>query len=136
MSYSPGANQHSTPGGAVAREVIDQVETLLQSARDAGQPIEIDPHRRRLFELFVMAGATGFLQEGAEHDLTCDGIARELSTRWNLAGSLQPGAMANMGAVPAKELPRLRLLWSFMRMWMEWSYAWERWPEFHEADSV
>jgi len=27
----------------------------------------------------------------------------------------------------------MRMLWSFLRMWMEWAYAWERWSEFHDA---
>ena len=26
----------------------------------------------------------------------------------------------------------MRLLWSVMRMWMEWTYAWQRWAEFHQ----
>ena len=28
-----------------------------------------------------------------------------------------------------------RLLWSVMRMWMEWDYAWERWEEFHRSQA-
>jgi hypothetical protein len=31
-----------------------------------------------------------------------------------------------------KHVGKMRLLWSLMRMWMEWTYAWERWPEFHQ----
>jgi hypothetical protein len=30
-----------------------------------------------------------------------------------------------------EHLARMRMLWSLMRMWMEWTYAWGRWPEFH-----
>jgi hypothetical protein len=28
---------------------------------------------------------------------------------------------------------RMRSLWSMMRMWMEWTYAWDRWEEFHRG---
>ena len=31
-------------------------------------------------------------------------------------------------------LQKMRSLWSIMRMWMEWTYAWQRWPEFHRAE--
>ncbi len=114
--------------------MVDRIDELLQSAIGSGEPIELDPHRSRLFELFVMSEATGFLEEGAEVDLSCDGIARALSDRWDLAhglgGSLSPGA-----AMPPDQLKRLKLLWSFMRMWMEWTYAWQRWDEFHNLSS-
>jgi hypothetical protein len=32
-------------------------------------------------------------------------------------------------------LKRLKLLSSFIRMWMEWTYAWQRWHEFHDESS-
>ena len=35
----------------------------------------------------------------------------------------------------ADQLAKMRLLWSVMRMWMEWDYAWERWDEFHKGAS-
>ena len=35
--------------------------------------------------------------------------------------------------MPADQLAKMRLLWSVMRMWMEWDYAWERWAEFHKT---
>ena len=34
-----------------------------------------------------------------------------------------------------EQLAKVRLLWSFMRMWMEWTYAWKRWDEFHTQSS-
>lgn len=133
MSQSHSETNKSTPGAALAQGIIDQVEELLLTVERAGQPLEVDPHRSRLFELFVMAEATGFLESGEDEDLSCDGIGRELSTRWNLAKAVGPAGLSQPGSIPAKQLAKVRLLWSFMRMWMEWTYAWKRWGEFHQA---
>ena len=125
------------PGARLAAEVIEQVEDLLFEAEEAGKPIELDPFRGRLFELFVMADASGFLAEGSNPDLTCDGVGRELASRWELArqmGGDKPGALPNPAQMPPAQLAKMRLLWSFMRMWMEWTYAWSRWREFHSQD--
>jgi hypothetical protein len=123
-----------SPGKALADNLVNRVNEVLQNAADSGQPIELDPHRARLFELFVMSEAAGFLEEAAEHDLSCDGIARELAERWNLARNLG-GDVSQPSTLPPEQLKRLRLLWSFMRMWMEWTYAWQRWEEFHRTTS-
>ena len=53
-----------------------------------------------------------------------------MAVRWNLADPTRE-AFASQRKLPPEHLARMRLLWSVMRMWMEWSYAWERWPEFH-----
>ncbi|HLJ10214.1 MAG TPA: hypothetical protein VKU82_03445 [Planctomycetaceae bacterium] len=121
----------SSPAADLARDIVDRIDEVLNDSSTSGQPIELQPHRGRLFELFVMADAAGFLEEGADHDLSCDGIARELAARWNLAENLG-GQIAQPSALPPEQLRRLRLLWSFMRMWMEWTYAWQRWEEFHK----
>lgn len=123
-----------SPGAALARDLVDRIEEVLQTASSKGQPIELDPHRSALFELFVMAEATGFLEEGSTPDLSCDGVARDLAARWNLAENM-PGGLAQPSSLPPEQLSRLRLLWSFMRMWMEWTYAWQRWGEFHKSPS-
>jgi len=130
MPKANPASQNVSPGATLAHDLIVQIEDVLQSATKQGQPIELDPHRARLFELFVMADATGFVEEGSEPDLSCDGVARELAARWNLARNLG-GGLSQPSSLPPDQLSRLRLLWSFMRMWMEWSYAWKRWDEFH-----
>lgn len=124
------------PGAALAHDLVNQVEELLVQVEQARQPIEIDPHRSRLFELFVLADASGFLAEGSEPDLSCDGIGRALATRWELARHMAPGGLSQPGQLPPEQLSKLRLLWSFMRMWMEWTYAWQRWEEFHAAERV
>ncbi|HEY3963003.1 MAG TPA: hypothetical protein VGM05_00475 [Planctomycetaceae bacterium] len=131
----PTANHVSnpnSPSATLVRDLVEQIADVLKSAAKTDQPIELDPHRARLFELFVMAEATGFLKEGEEFDLSCDGIARELAARWDLARNLG-GGISQPASLPPEQLSRLRLLWSFMRMWMEWTYAWQRWPEFHQS---
>ena len=128
---SPSVNNVS-PGAVLARDLVDRIEEVLRTAASAGQPIEIDPHRSRLFELFVLAEATGFLAEASDPDLSCDGVARDLAARWNLAQNMG-GGLSQPSSMPPEELGRLRLLWSFMRMWMEWTYAWQRWDEFHKV---
>ncbi len=134
MSHSDNPARKNSPAAALARDLIDKIDEILQSAVASGQPLELDPQRGRLFELFVMADAAGFLEEDAEHDLSCDGIARELAGRWdlkrNLGDSLPPP-----DTLQPTQLRSLRLLWSFMRMWMEWTYAWQRWNEFHKSGS-
>jgi hypothetical protein len=130
MPKADPAAQSISPGATLARDLIDQIEDVLKNAKTQGQPIEIDPHRARLFELFVMADATGFVEEGSDPDLSCDGVARDLAARWNLAQNLG-GGLSQPSSLPPEQLSRLRLLWSFMRLWMEWSYAWKRWDEFH-----
>lgn len=121
----------STPAAALAGDLIDRVEQTLVAAEQSGQPAEMEPCRGRLFELFVMADAAGFLADEADHDLTCDAIGRELAARWELARAVGPGGLSQPGSLPPQQFARLRLLWSFMRMWMEWTYAWQRWDEFH-----
>jgi len=61
-------------------------------------------------------------------------VARELAARWNLSRDMG-GQLDRPSSLPPEQLGRLRLLWSFMRMWMEWTYAWQRWDEFHNQSS-
>ncbi len=128
------AAENLSPGKSLAQDLVTRIDDVLQGAAASGQPIELDPQRSRLFELFVMAEATGFLEEGAEHDLTCDGVARELAARWHLSRDMR-GEFRTPSSLPPDQLGRLRLLWSFMRMWMEWTSAWQRWDEFHNQSA-
>ncbi len=124
--------QGQQPGATLARELTDQIEQLILSAESANVPLEIDPQRRQLFDLFVQADAAGFLADDAPMDLSCDAIAKDLAGRWDLRNL--GAAVAHPTSLPPAQLARLRVLWSFMRLWMEWSYAWQRWAEFHPAD--
>ncbi len=114
----------------LADQILKALEAVLIDAEREVRPLEIDPYRSRLFELFVTAHGAGFIRDDSAIDLTADGICRVLAERWGLAdaargiGDQQPGFRS-------EHVGKMRLLWSLMRMWMEWTYAWKRWPEFH-----
>ena len=122
---------------SLARSIIEQIDRVVREAEEAGRPLEIDPYRGRLFELFVMADAADLLKEPVKkadlqtNDLTADGLCRALAERWNLADAARE-SFTSQSRLPPEHLARMRLLWSVMRMWMEWTYAWQRWPEFHQ----
>lgn len=126
-----------TAGEQVARDIIDSVETLLVEAEQTQKPLELDPFRSRLFELFVMAEATGFVLGDEEDapDLSCDGVGHELAQRWNLADSVRE-SVGQQSRLAGDQLSKMRMMWSFMRMWMEWTYAWQRWEEFHPGQTT
>jgi hypothetical protein len=117
---------------ALAGDIVDRIESLLLDAESSTRPLELDPYRGKLFELFVTAHAAGLLSEDGDADLTADGISGQLASRWNLADVAQT-SVTRQENLPSESLGRMRMLWSFLRMWMEWSYAWERWSEFHDA---
>ncbi len=57
-----------------------------------------------------------------ETDLSADGLCRSLARRWGLDMAARDSA-AQQTKLPSGQLERMRLLWSVMRMWMEWNYA-------------
>lgn len=114
---------------SLAESVTAQIKEILLEAEREIRPLEIDPYRGRLFELFVTAEGAGFTCDGAEPDLSCDGIGRSLAMEWNLQSAASE-SVTNQSRISPEHLGKLRLLWSFMRMWMEWTYAWERYCEF------
>lgn len=119
-----------SPAEETAAKLLKRIEDVLLEAEDRMQTAEVDPHRGRLFELFVMADAMGGLGDDSDPDLSAESIARQLADRWNMARELGAGVLQPSRLQP-QQLARLRSLWSFMRMWMEWTYAWHRWAEFH-----
>jgi hypothetical protein len=126
---------------SLAKSIVEQVERIVLEAEESKKPLEIDPHRARLFELFVMADAADLLKEPDNQSdpqppaLSADGLCRSLAARWNLADAARE-SFTNQTRLPAEHLSRMRLLWSVMRMWMEWTYAWQRWPEFHQESKI
>lgn len=120
---------------ALAGDIVARVESLLLDAERTTRPLELAPYREQLFELFVMAEASGFLAEDAEPDLTADAISHRLAQKWELA-SVAQDSIERQEKLSSESLGRLRMLWSFLRMWMEWTYAWGRWSEFHEGDDL
>lgn len=125
------------------RSLLTEVESLILEAQAATRPLELQPFRGRLFEQFVAADRSGLIPDEAaaapfddadeddpELQLTADTLCRLLARRWGLDMAARE-AQAMQTRLPAEQLERMRLLWSVMRMWMEWSYAWQRWAEFH-----
>jgi hypothetical protein len=110
--------------------IVDQIEELIRDSEQQNRPLEVDPLRGRLFELFVTAEAAGLVDEDAEADLTADGICQTLSQRWGLKDAAR-SSLQSAGSLSPDHLQQMRSLWSVMRMWMEWTYAWQRWHEFH-----
>ena len=123
----PDLGNQDTGLSALAGDIVDRIESLLLDAETTMRPLELEPYRGKLFELFVTAHAAGLMAEGGEADLSADGVSGHLASRWNLAG------VAKDSVSRQESMGRMRMLWSFLRMWMEWGYAWERWSEFHDA---
>ena len=127
------AEHSASTNPSLAREIIEQLDELLRDAEVHSKPLEVDPMRSRLFELFVSAEGAGYLNESSSHDLSADGLCHTLSERWGLRASAQSSVAQDQKLNP-QDLNKMRLLWSLMRMWMEWDYAWTRWTEFHEVN--
>lgn len=115
---------------SLADDIVGQLENLLLDAVETTKPLELDPYRSRIFELFVTAEGAGLLESDSDPDLSADGISRELAERWNLA-TVMEDSVRQQTKLDSESLARMRILWSFLRMWMEWTYAWQRWAEFH-----
>lgn len=117
----------------LASRILDRVEELVIIAERETKPMELDPLRGELFELFVTANGAGYTNEASDPNLTADGICRSLGERWGLAAAAK-NAVESSGRMGPEQMSKMRLLWSVMRMWMEWCYAWDRWDEFHEDE--
>ncbi len=115
---------------SLADDILSRVDELLREAIETGKPLEVDPARSRLFELFVTAEGAGYLLEEAQPDLSADALCKALAQRWGLDSAAQ-AAFARQERIPAEQLSQMRALWACLRLWMEWTYAWRRWPEFH-----
>lgn len=141
-------SERKSPGEAarsIARDIVRGIDKLVQDARTAVRPLEVDPYRSRLFEFYVTADGAGLIPEdqstgirtdsdepAVEEDLSADNLCKLLAQRWGLDMAARESA-ALQTRLPKEQLESMRLLWSLMRMWMEWSYAWSRWAEFHDA---
>lgn len=119
---------------SLATNILERVDSLVTDAEKQGKPLELDPYRPKLFEAFVMADAAGYLGDDATFDMSAEELCRMLAERWGL-GDATRDAFTSQTKLAADQLARMRLLWSLMRMWMEWSYAWERWAEFHSHET-
>ena len=126
MAHQTSVDERSLGGSILAR-----LENLVLEAEKKRRPLEVDPYREQLFELFVTAEAAGYTEEDAEVDLSAEGVCRELGQRWGL-GEATRESLEQQSKLSSGHLSKMRMLWSVMRMWMEWTYAWQRWAEFHE----
>ena len=104
---------------------------MLEAAKST-RPLELDPARKDLFQLFVESHRAGLVADDLEANLTADGLCAALSIRWGLKDAVQD-TMKQQAPLSGDQLAQMRSLWSVMRMWMEWSYAWDRWVEFHPS---
>ena len=138
---TPTGRKGSKP--SLATHIVNGVEQLVLDAIERTKPLEVDPARSQLFQFFVAADEAGMIaddsnvgvfdgfdEEGSVTDLSADSLCRLLARRWGLDMAARE-AQALQTRLPADQLERMRVLWSMMRMWMEWSYAWRRWKEFH-----
>lgn len=116
----------------LAESILDGVNVVIATALESNQPLEVEPARSRLFELFVTAEGAGYLDVGGEVDLTSDELCRKLAARWKLDVAARE-SVAKQEKIPVENVAQMRALWSVLRMWMEWTYAWQRWSEFHPA---
>jgi len=116
-----------------AERVIEQVEEVVLAAEEATRPLEVEPYRGRLFAVFVLAYRAGGMQPDSAIDLSADALCRDLGARWGLANAARDAGDAT-GMNP-QHVHKMRLLWSTMRLWMEWTYAWNRWAEFHSSEA-
>ena len=130
-------NENSNVGAAVSQasliqNIIDRIQSVIEAAESATQPLELEPHRGSLFELFVMADGAGLIDEADDRSLSSDAIAKSLADRWDLR-SAATASLQTQDNLSPQSLSKMRVMWSFLRMWMEWTYAWQRWSEFHDG---
>ncbi len=124
------SSDSSASAGINVRKILDRVEDIMLEASQATRPLELEPSRKQLFELFVESHRAGLVSDDIEPNVTADGLCAALSTRWGLKDTVQD-AMKSQAKLSGDQLAQMRSLWSVMRMWMEWTYAWDRWVEFH-----
>ncbi|HWL08597.1 MAG TPA: hypothetical protein VNQ76_09340 [Planctomicrobium sp.] len=121
---------HPVSPSDLSSQIINQVDAIIRASEEQSRPLEVDPARGELFDLFVQAHRAGLTGEESEPDLSADGLCAVLSERWGLKAAAQQSAQ-NQVQLSKEHTARMRSLWSVMRMWMEWTYAWQRWKEFH-----
>lgn len=110
--------------------ILERIDEIVCECESQSRPLEMEPWKGRLFELFAAAEEAGCISEDSPVDLTADGVCQALADRWGLKSAAE-NWIQRSGQLPPGQMSRMRSLWSVLRMWMEWTYAWERWSEFH-----
>jgi hypothetical protein len=116
----------------LADQIRAEVEALILESERSQKPLEMEPFRSKLFEQYVLAHGAGYLDEDSAEDLSADGLMQTLATKWGLRSAAQASVSENLRLSP-EHMAKMRGMWSMMRMWMEWTYAWARWEEFHRG---
>ena len=121
--------------------VVARVAAVLEECEAKTRPPEVPPFRDTLFTLFARSHGAGLTGEAGP--LSADALLRSLADRWGLRAALSApeagGTPAETGgdspspgpSLGSGHVGKVRLMWSLLRMWMDWEYAWSRWPEFH-----
>lgn len=125
----------ATPTQTLAADLLNRLDALILDADRQTKPLELEPFRSQLFELFVIADASGLMRDSSVPDLSPEGLSRELGERWGLKSAAQ-SSQTMLNKLSPEHLAKMRLLWSFLRMWMEWQYSWSRWVEFHDSPAT
>jgi hypothetical protein len=123
-------NRHSLD--ALQARIIDSVDRIVTDAERESRPLELNPARTQLFALFAEAESAGCLEEDADIDLSADALCQLLGERWGLKDAARE-SVEQESKLPGSHLSRMRSLWTLMRMWIEWTYAWQRWDDFHST---
>ncbi len=117
---------------ALQNRIVDSVDQIVTEAERESRPLELNPARSELFALFADAEAAGCLKEDADVNLSAEALCSLLGERWGLKDAARE-SVEQESRLPGNHLSRMRSLWSLMRMWIEWTYAWQRWDEFHHS---
>lgn len=117
---------------ALVQELVNRIEGIIKAAEEKTRPLEVEPYRGNLFEIFVLADGAGLLTETTPN-LTTETMTKMLAGRWKLKEVVDL-ASQQKGPVSDENLRKMQLLWSVLRLWMEWTYAWSRWAEFHDKE--
>lgn len=125
----------TTSYASLSTQIIVGVDRLITDAEAETKPLEVSPYRERLFEFFVTAHGAGLISDDSDDDLSADGLCNRLAARWGLGHAARQSAESQT-KLSERDLAKMRSLWSVMRMWMEWDYAWKRWSEFHPSESA
>ena len=126
----------SSPTQSLAADLLDRIDQLIREAEAQVKPLELEPYRSQLFEMFVLADASGLMTSDAEPELSPESLSRALAHRWGLDSAATTAAQQAQIKLSPEHLSKMRLLWSFLRLWMEWQYAWSRWAEFHDRPTT
>ena len=126
----------SSPTSSLAADLLDRIDQLIREAEAQVKPLELEPYRGQLFEMFVLADASGLMTSDSEPELSPESLSRALAHRWGLDSATTTAAQQAQIKLSPEHLSKMRLLWSFLRLWMEWQYAWSRWAEFHDRPTT